>query len=327
MNDAPLIIGGLVLLFVAWVYTGGPTKPISFAGPYITPITNVGQEQTGYGKGEKFTVAKHSYDPNAIANAHLNGGNSGQPSYGTSGKVGLNSSFAGRVHIDSVTTGYEGQNNSGEYVSLSAGSTASPIDITGWRLVSSSSSATIPQGERLPSGSSRGASVDILLNTNMRAVVFTGYSPRYQSYLQNKCTGYFDGLNSTGYRTGNTCPSPQAEFSSFFKGSADDYNACSNYINSLQTCTEAPSRENYQSRNANYGYTYSQYLDVPSSCTTFSHDRLTYAGCVTGHKNDPNFISDTWRVFLGSSATLWRSRGDTVRLLDREDKTVDVYSY
>ncbi len=42
-----LLIG--VGFFVLWAVTGGPTRPISFAGAFITPITNVDSKQVGYG--------------------------------------------------------------------------------------------------------------------------------------------------------------------------------------------------------------------------------------------------------------------------------------
>ncbi len=48
-NDAMFIIGLFVFFFLLWAFSGGPSRPISFAGPYITPITNEGQTQAGYG--------------------------------------------------------------------------------------------------------------------------------------------------------------------------------------------------------------------------------------------------------------------------------------
>jgi hypothetical protein len=39
----------LGFLFILWVYTGGSSKPISYSGLYITPITGLGQTQVGYG--------------------------------------------------------------------------------------------------------------------------------------------------------------------------------------------------------------------------------------------------------------------------------------
>ncbi len=49
MNDGIFIIGFFLFFFVAWVASGGPSKPISFAGPFITPVTTVGTTQSGYG--------------------------------------------------------------------------------------------------------------------------------------------------------------------------------------------------------------------------------------------------------------------------------------
>lgn len=46
--DALLVIACLVMIYVAWIVTGGPSRPISKAGPYITPITRSGEESQGY---------------------------------------------------------------------------------------------------------------------------------------------------------------------------------------------------------------------------------------------------------------------------------------
>ena len=46
--DALLVIACLVMIYVAWIATGGPSRPISKAGPYITPITRTGERSQGY---------------------------------------------------------------------------------------------------------------------------------------------------------------------------------------------------------------------------------------------------------------------------------------
>lgn len=46
--DALLVIACLVMIYVAWIVTGGPSRPISQAGPFITPITRPGEESQGY---------------------------------------------------------------------------------------------------------------------------------------------------------------------------------------------------------------------------------------------------------------------------------------
>lgn len=46
--DAFLVIMCLVMIYIAWIVTGGPSRPISKTGPYITPITRSGEESQGY---------------------------------------------------------------------------------------------------------------------------------------------------------------------------------------------------------------------------------------------------------------------------------------
>ena len=43
-NDALFFAGILLIIFVTWVATGGPSRPVSWAGPFLTPL---GPGQTG----------------------------------------------------------------------------------------------------------------------------------------------------------------------------------------------------------------------------------------------------------------------------------------
>ena len=46
--DALFVIACLFMIYLAWIVTGGPSRPISKAGPYITPVTRPGEESQGY---------------------------------------------------------------------------------------------------------------------------------------------------------------------------------------------------------------------------------------------------------------------------------------
>ena len=46
--DALFVLTCIIFIFVAWVVTGGPTRAISTAGPFITPITVPGERAQGY---------------------------------------------------------------------------------------------------------------------------------------------------------------------------------------------------------------------------------------------------------------------------------------
>jgi hypothetical protein len=47
-TDGLFVIMCLVFIFIAWVATGGPSRQISTAGPFITPVTRSGEESQGY---------------------------------------------------------------------------------------------------------------------------------------------------------------------------------------------------------------------------------------------------------------------------------------
>lgn len=46
--DVFLVLACFLVIYLAWVVTGGPNRPISKAGPYITPVTRSGEESQGY---------------------------------------------------------------------------------------------------------------------------------------------------------------------------------------------------------------------------------------------------------------------------------------
>lgn len=46
--DILLVIACIIFLYVLWVATGGPQRPISRQGPFITPVQRSGEEQQGY---------------------------------------------------------------------------------------------------------------------------------------------------------------------------------------------------------------------------------------------------------------------------------------
>jgi hypothetical protein len=342
MNDAFLFIFGLMFIFFVWVYTGGPNRPISFAGPYITPITNVGQGQTGYGKGEKYRISTGSYDGNPRTGSYYTGTTGTETGSQTSGsgpesithqriaeinqqvqalqKFGTPSPYRGQVHIQNVSTSYQGQSNNNEYVTIASQQTTGGVDITGWRLVSeiSGSSQTIPQGQPYPGDSSQQSSTrDIFFTAGQQARIYSGSPAVGGSYLENECSGYFRAASSNGYSYGS-CPSPQSEFQKYYTGSASDYERCSSYIGSLQSCVTPPDARNSGSYSS---------ASVPSSCVTFVNNTLTYSGCVANHHNDANFFGSTWNIYLAHPGVLWRQNSDTIKLLDKEGKTVDLYSY
>lgn len=213
-NDLIFVLGIFALIFILWVYTGGPSRPISFAGPYLTPLTSPTDESEGYG-GSWWGM-----------------GNSDGVEYGPAQENGPVRLGSGNV---SATDEDE------EYVTIYNDSDVS-VSITGWRLVSerSGASAIIPTGERVARDSGR---ADIVLFPGEEAIVVTGDSPTRTSFAETRCAGYLD--NSSGSRfypsLRTSCYAPIDELSRYYGGSATRYDRCAEYVESLPMCREARS--------------------------------------------------------------------------------------
>lgn len=240
MSDAWLVIGIFVFAFILWVSTGGPTRPISFAGPYITPITDVDDTQEGYGEDINVNTGSRSSSLFSVRSIFGRFENS----VGEEENVGPVSPHADKVRITSRAGGPGKTEPDEEYVAIRA--VDASVDVTGFTLASSRTgmSAVIPQAPLTPGGTF----VNVVLEDGDEAFITTGNSPFGTSYKENTCTQYADS--------------------------------------------------------------YREYKD-----------------CAQKESGDPDFFGDTWRIYLGRESELWRSDDETIRLLDREGRTVDIYTY
>ncbi|MDB4992502.1 MAG: hypothetical protein JWL75_747 [Parcubacteria group bacterium] len=155
----------IVFFFVAWVYSGGPTHPISFAGPYITPITNVGQTSDGY--GDPITKGNVS---SSFTNWVGSGSNTSSGSNSTKNVVtDAKSSYVGTVHFGNSNT--QGRTSSDEYVTVVNGGNSN-VAVSGWQIVdgANKNSIRIQNGYRdLQSGT-----VPVTLSSGQGVTIFTG---------------------------------------------------------------------------------------------------------------------------------------------------------
>lgn len=157
MNDFWLFAGILLFFFVLWIYSGGPTHPISFSGPYLTPITGVGQESVGYGPS---------------ANQYLRTGSASvSGSYGGNTEVidEARSPYAGDIFIGS--SDLQTTDEDEEYISIRS-NYEDDITITGWRLVSAKDGVSV----RIPTGKTRGSGSNkpVRLEEGDELVITTG---------------------------------------------------------------------------------------------------------------------------------------------------------
>lgn len=295
-NDLLLVIGVLVFIFILWVYTGGPSRPISFAGPYLTPITTSGDVSEGYYADD----AERSF-----WGAFREGWTSIGPG---SGSAEPGADFVpGDLSLSGGNTSAEDPDE--EYLVIRNTGNAN-VSVSGWRLASerSGAGAAIPLGERIARTTGR---TGIVLGPGEEAIVVTGESPIRTSFLETRCTGYLDSSDRFVPSLSTGCPAPLDELDAYYRGSATSYDRCAAYVGSLPSCREARSVPR----------------SIPAACEAFVDDRLSYRGCVAAHRNHPAFFSGTWRVYLGEGRQLWRSGGESIVLIDASGNVVDRLAY
>lgn len=301
-GDFVYFLGIFLLFFFVWVFTGGPSRPLSFQGPYLNPITGPGQTVDAYG------------NPVSNISTGINVGGWGVQVTGgeQSGGVGItNSIFASSVSLIGDTSGATRNDEDEEYLTVSVSPLAqSSVSTAGWRIVSQKTGrgAPFPQGAESPSSGRVNILAPIVLKPGDSATIVSGRSPVGVSFRENKCTGYFEERQNFHPSLAQNCPTPYQEYTKFYNGNDDE---CASYIRAIPYCateTNIPS-------------------NVSNSCESFVEEYLHYNGCVAFHKDESGFYSSSWRIFLGSTKELWRSDRETILLLDAEGKTIDSLTY
>lgn len=294
LNDAPSAreLGG----------GGGGTTP---RGEYVRSYDRNGDgviSDDEYRAGETARIAEEIEDlEEEVAEAILEENRSPHAAY-----VSLRS---GNLHTE---------DEDAEYVVIYASDRLpNPIRITGWRLESlvSKRGASIPRGTSIltPSRSNR-VIRDIMLAPGEGAVVITGNGDDINvSFLTNACTGYLNEEFEFVPTLDTQCPLLEDEDLAAFRITPsafqddDDYIECIDAIENVPSCGPAQG-----------------YVGIPNRCREFIHDYATYEGCFELHENDADFLSNEWRVFLGSRIDLWRSDREAVVLVDENGLLVDI---
>ncbi|KKW40528.1 hypothetical protein A3I46_02720 [Candidatus Kaiserbacteria bacterium RIFCSPLOWO2_02_FULL_54_13] len=316
MHDAWFFIGVFVFIFLIWVATGGPLHPLSFTGPSLAQ-----PDVLGGGTYLQFPRAFFNVGESHVA---LPGSSSGGSSYGDSSisisssldgiAFGSPSSYRTIVSMSNYVSHASSSDPRNEYVQLSVSPNAGvPIDISGWQLVSEATgkAAAIPMGTRVPTSGIVNPQQDIVLAPGEHAILVSGRSPTGTSFRENKCIGYFGTFQQFSPSLPQNCPAPSDELVSFYGDYYVRDATCIDYVDRLSRCQTVlfPPRT----------------LSV--ACRNFVVQRLNYNGCVSAHRNDPDFDGTTWRIYLGRDKHLWRARYEIVKLFDINKKTVDAFSY
>ena len=206
-SDLFFFIGILALFFLVWVAGGGPTRPISFQGPYLGAITAPGAGGQAYGDPSQY----------GAMNISIGGG-------------------VKAVSLSKDSTGPKGKTASTEYITiLSSGGASGPISLAGWKLRSreSGEGAALPTAAELPSSGRVNTLAAVSLKPGEQVIVSSGRSPIGVSFKENVCTGYFEERQDFKPSLPQSCPTPYQELTRYANSFSD---SCSEYVRSFGYC-------------------------------------------------------------------------------------------
>ena len=323
-NEVWFFIGLFVFIFVVWIAIGGAGRTPSLALPSLPSGSST---TTPLGESIFLSLPRA---PFVIGTSHVElAGSSGSndtsslepsvaPLITVPGVIfAPQSSYRGIVSMDSFVSNASSTDAREEYVELSVADNASaPVDITGWILGSGATGneAVIPRGTAVPTSGVVNATSDIVLNPGDSAIVVSGISPVGASFRENKCIGYFGSAQTFTPPLPTDCPSAADELTMFYGKPYIHDPTCIDYADSLAPCqipTPAGS------------------APLSLACQDFLETHLNYNDCVITHGNDSDFAGTIWHIYLGraNDQPLWRENHEVVELLDRNDYTVDAFTY
>lgn len=208
-----------------------------------------------------------------------------------------------QVRLSRVSAGYS-YNSSGQ-VSLSANFSGSgAVDVTSWTIKANRGGQAIGTAVDVYEPAGANPEGDIYLASGDVLNIYIGTYSVGPNLRLNKCIGYL--ANSFKYAPSlpSDCPGLDKSGTYGFTGQ------CQNYISSLGSC-DLPSSNPPVPQN-DYG------------CLAFLNS-INYRGCFDKHRGDADFLSHEWRMWV--NGRFLDVDHDTVELLDRQGKLVDIYKY
>ncbi|MEX0652202.1 MAG: hypothetical protein WD509_01125 [Candidatus Paceibacterota bacterium] len=304
-GDFMLVASLVIILGIFWVFSGGADKASTstvnfnakesiFSGVsnFFPPVSQ-GDSSTSKADAEYARIVEE---------------------FGRTRDFGETSPYWGQVRIQKTSNGPRETSPLTEYVELStAYSLTAPVSLTGWKLQSmiSNEVVSIPKATKISTSGTVNIEQPLMAGHREKIYLLTGHSPTGVSFQINKCSGYFEQFQDFTPSIQKQCPLPEDEFRFSESDPLRFGDACLSYIEDLDRCSmplEALP------------------LGFSDSCAVFITEEIHYSSCVENHRNDSDFFSPEWRVYLKHDREIWGSR-DIIRLLDADGKTVDVFNY
>jgi len=309
-------IYGMLGLVALWFFSGGAQRDIARAGIYLKPLAPIDSGQA-YGSkyiseapNKKTVLVLPDTSTNIIKSAEETIGNFFEDSQSASKIHGI-SLLSKTLTIDGVA-GAQITSPSREYTRIILPADAKKSEVLSGLSLKSGAlgiSVIIPDATTIPLQGVVYRTEPVKLNPGDRAIISTGRSPLGTSFEVNLCSGYLNQFQEYVPDLRRDCPTPIDELKL-----AGPYNEsmCRDFVDSIPRCTT--------SRTAPPS-------TLSSSCRAFVIEKLTYNSCVTRHKNDTDFLTGEWRLFLGRTEELWKNKQEIIRLMNTKGETLDAITY
>lgn len=203
-----------------------------------------------------------------------------------------------------------------EYLTLKNDSLVD-INISEWYLESyvTDKKVAIPDGVALyRDGGVLNKEADIILKPGQRAYLITGESPIGVSFQENSCMGYIAREESIYPSISYQCYDPDYLRKRYSDIELDD-DSCYDFISSVWRCETVSMDE-------------PRVLELSGKCRRFIDEHLNYNRCVDNFQNRTEFddVND-WYIYFEKDEKLWRQKREIIRLIDGNDRIVDVVEY
>lgn len=197
-NDFIFVVFVIVMLWLAWYFTGGPTSEKARGGSFLRPpVFNAGT---------------------------------------TTNKENKHSSLFGAEVLISNVTGAKESGANHEYIELAANvNNKDSVYVSEWSIKNSTGkTATIGKAVPLPYSARTNTETPLFLAPGERIVVHTGRSPIGVSFKVNSCTGYLEQFQMFSPHLSDMCPDNSAD-ARLANDTLDEQ--CISYIRSLPSCS------------------------------------------------------------------------------------------
>jgi hypothetical protein len=232
------------------------------------------------------------------------------------------SPYVGMINIKSVKRSSKNDPND-EYIILEASKDAPDgmfLDDFKIRSLVTGQVVGIPDAVYLPFTNDLNYKQPVRVAPKARYYIISGKSPLGYSFRTNKCIGYLSQFQKFRPSLKQNCPKAIDEKLPEAPNQLNDN--CLDYLNSMSSCKIHV----YKSSDP-VVIARDKFSKLSIECQRFIEEKTGYSNCIKLHRNDSDFYTEDWRIYLNRGTTNWKKKREIIQLLDQNDKVVSQYSY